>query len=141
MNFKIVEGCVDEFNKELYEQFISLYNNTNIPVQDIRVKLGLNSKKYTKYRQKALHENRIKPRRIYPTSRKKQNKKNNVKNYSYNPHIRKWYVKKGKDYKTITYGAYDSEEIAKKIVEKLKEHDWDINYLTEIQEEVLGNNG
>lgn len=140
VNFRVVDGVYEEYDSLLYEQFIRLYNDESVTVQGIRDLLNMNSKKFTKYRRKALEENHIRPRKQH-TIKKKKKQGRQIKNYTFNPHINKWQVKKGKKYKTETYGAYESEEIAEKIVEKLRECNWNKNYLKKIQKEVLGNDG
>ena len=40
-------------------EFIEYYNNTDLTVNEIRLKLDLNTYKLKKYREKALEENRL----------------------------------------------------------------------------------
>lgn len=58
INFNIVEGSDEEYYSK-YEEFIEYYNNTDLTVNEIRLKLDLNTYKLKKYREKALEENRL----------------------------------------------------------------------------------
>lgn len=57
VNFTISEGN-DYYDK--YEEFIDYYNNSNLTINEIRLKLDLNTYKLKKYREKAIIEKRLK---------------------------------------------------------------------------------
>ena len=57
MNFNIKDG-ENYWNK--YDEFIELYNNSNLTILQIRETLKLTSNKYRQYRKKAIKENKIK---------------------------------------------------------------------------------
>jgi len=119
-----------------YEEFINLYNNPNISVKEIYKKLGWTTKKYCRLRKKALKEKRIHERQ--PRNRKPREKpKRKITNYTYNHHSRKFLVRKGKNYKMIHYGCYDTREQAEKIVEELRKCNWDKKQLKKIEKKVL----
>lgn len=135
-----MEGVIENkgsYTVEEYNQFVSLYNNPMVSVREIYNILGCTTRKYGKLRKKALYENKIierQPRNYHKG--KKRGRSRVINNYSYNTHSGKWIVRKGINYQTVHYGCYDTEEIAKEIVNELKKVDWDKNRLSEIEEKV-----
>ncbi len=112
MNFKIIENHEDYYDK--YDEWVKGYNNGE-PVKLLNNRLGLGSKKYRKYRVKALKEKKIKDRR-----QKRKPK------YYYKTISGKYAVNKRHPItkKMIYYGTVNSEKEAKELVEKLKRKSW-----------------
>lgn len=103
----IVEGNDDD----LYQKFVELYNNLGFRVSDIVKTLGITMKRYYNLREKAIRNGDVISR------------KNPSKNYSFNNG--RWTVRKFVDGKQRIFGTYGSEEDAARMVEALKEVDWD----------------
>lgn len=143
VSFRLIEnGCPAYVEK--YEEFIELYNNPEIRVEDIRKQLGWGTKVYNDARKQALKENRIMDRRS-PNSIKNckgrpVKPKHKPKHYYYDwwsdkfVIVKRYYVDK-KDV-VVYYGRYDKEDTAKQIVEELKKVDWDKNKLPQIKKEL-----
>lgn len=58
VKYNIVEGSDEEYYDK-YEEYIKYYNDGDLTVNEIRLKLGLNTYKLKKYREKAIEENRL----------------------------------------------------------------------------------
>lgn len=132
MNFKVVEGELDTY-WDNYEKFIELYNENSIPVKKIKEDLELSPKKYMRYRERAIEENRLN----FDTRQPIYTRKNNMGCY-YKP---KYYskTKEGRfkvfkmlNGKSVNYGTYSSEDEAKMVVGELKKLDWDKKQLGNI---------
>lgn len=143
VTFKIVENSSPTY-MEKYEEFVELYNNPEITVEDIRKKLGWRTKIYNDARTRALKEKRIKDRRS-PNSIKNckgrpVKPKHQPKYYYYDRVygkfviVKRYYVNE-KDI-MVYYGRYDREDIAIKIVAELKKVDWDKKKLPQIKKEL-----
>lgn len=107
VNVNIIEGNDDN----LYQKFVELYNNIGFRVSDIVKTLGITMKRYYDLREKAIRNGDV-------ISRKSPSK-----NYSFNNG--RWTVRKFIDGKQRIFGTYGSEEDAARMVEALKEVDWD----------------
>lgn len=140
VRFKIVENSPPAY-AEKYEEFIELYNNPDIIVEDIRLKLGWRTKIYNDARRQALKEGRIKDRRTRKMLKNRgrpRKPKYKPKYYTYDRRTRKYRVSKryyvdGK-YHITHYGGYRKETDAQKIVEELKKVGWDKSKLNEIKQ-------
>lgn len=143
VSFKVIENGRPAY-MEKYEEFIELYNNPEITVEDIRKQLGWRTKIYNDARKQALKENRIIDRRS-PNSIKNckgrpVKEKHQPKHYYYDRlHdkfviVKRYYIDK-KDV-VVYYGRYDREDIAIKIVNELKKVDWDKKKLPMIKKEL-----
>ena len=114
MNFNIVEQDTQKKEEYEYEKFIELYNQ-GLTTNEIQKQIGLTKYKYSKHRQEALMEGRIKPR---------QDMKNpkyyyQIKNGSYVISKRNPVTMK-----TENYGTYHSLEEVENKVEELKKNNW-----------------
>ena len=141
LRFRVIENSPPTY-AEKYEEFIQLYNDPDIIVEDIRKKLGWTIKVYGDARKQALREGRIKDRRTINMQKSKgrqRKPKFQPKYYSYDRGQRKYQVSKryyhdGEYYDVHYYGSYANEKDAQKIVAELKKVNWDITKLKEIQE-------
>ena len=140
LNFKVIENSPPTY-MEKYEEFVRLYNDERITVEDIRKRLGWTMKVYSDAREQALSEGLIVDRR---TENMKKNKgrprkaKFVPKYYTYKKRVGKFQVSKryyhnGEYYNVNYYGFYRNERDAQKIVEELKKVNWDKSKLGEIQ--------
>lgn len=136
MNFNIVDG--DNGYRELLPVFSELYNDKQIRVATIKEQLGLCQNDYRKLRRDAIEEGLILPR-TKPYNTKKPTYKTNPR-YVYKS------IKKGIVYFTVTrtingkrifYGNFKDIRQADRMVELLKENDWDINKRDELKQQVL----
>lgn len=135
IDFNIVENAPD-FESELYERFIQLYNS-DIPVKKIYKKLDITPRRYCKIRKKAIQEGRVQSRKPAVNKNNQKNCKRVVKNYTYSTIKNAFIVKKSINGKEIYYGSYKKEKDAQQIVDELKKANWDKNELPRIKEEVL----
>ena len=135
MNFTIVDG--DNTYRELLPRFSELYNDDYIPVTEIMDRLGLNMNTYRKLRRDAIEEDLVTPRRA--KYKRKTSYKINPKYISKVHHGRFEYYKviKRIDSKVIYFGYFKDYRQAERMVELLKEHDWDISKRDELKEQVL----
>lgn len=118
MNFKIVEGTRETDN--LYYSFVEEYNKGTL-MNDIRLKLGLNTKKYSDYYHRALDNEDIVSRRDVRISNSK---------YYYNTSNGCFMIcKRNNDGVQEYYGVYKSEDEARNMVALLVENDWDRNVI------------
>ena len=109
-----------------YAKFVVDYNNPNITAHDVRRINNLNAKQYSRIRAKAVKNGDIPPVRHM----NKTNAKFYIKTkYGYQ-------VQKTINGEKTIIGNFKEEKTAKKIVEKCKEHNWQIN---EIQKYIEDN--
>ncbi len=101
----------------MYDEFVELYNNYDISVIDIKKRIG--AKAYTRYRKKALDNGDIKQRPFNLRFNE------HYKYYHYDKSMEKFRVRRVIDGKFISYGFYEDENVARKVVEKLKSVNWD----------------
>ena len=102
-----------------YEEFCRLYNERKISTDDIKLKVG--RKNYIKYREKALKNHDIKQRpfnlrfgrEIFP-----------YKYYHFDKSRGKFRVHKITNGEYVSYGFFETEEEAKKMVKKCKKLNW-----------------
>lgn len=138
MKFNLIEGDPEDY-WEKYEQFIKLYNNNEIKVTEIKKQLNLTNGEYRRYRRHAIKENRLDIDTRNPNYQslvgRPKKQKPPVKNYSRSGG--RFYVSKNINGERISFGGYSSERIAKQIVSKLKECNWDKTQLHRIQKEVM----
>lgn len=140
MNFNIIEGDPKDY-WDNYEEFIRLYNANELKVTEIKKQLNLTDSEYRRYRRHALKENRLDIDTRNPNYKslmgRPKNQKHEPKNYTRSGG--RFYVYKNIDGEKILFGGYPSEDIAKQIVVKLKECNWDKKQLPKIQKEVMNN--
>lgn len=133
LNFRIVENAPPSY-MERYEEFIELYNDHSITVQEVSKILGWSVNVFEKAKHHALMEGRIELRKPYNRHNSKKVKKP-PKYYSYSKYGKKFCVKKyiydeeRKESALIYYGSYISERVAERVVSELKKVDWDKNEL------------
>lgn len=130
MNFKVIENPTPEW-EEKYEEFIQLYSCSDLTVDEIRKKLDLSQTNYRKARKQALLEGRIVLRRNTP----KHLRGRNPRYYYWSDYSKRWIVSKharGNHLRVIC----KTEAQAQKVVELLKECDWDKNKIPEIKRKV-----
>ena len=136
VNFKIVENSLPVY-LEKYDEFIELYNDPEIPVEEIRRRLGWRTKIYGDARRKALSENKIQERRRSVGVGRPVKKKHEPRYYYYDKTTGKFIIVKrcydGEKDVVIYYGRYDREDTVKKIVEELKKVNWDKSRLEDIK--------
>lgn len=120
--FTITEGeDPNYYNK--YQDFLELYNNTKTPTKEIHTILDISQNQYRNYRKRAIEENQLQNRR--QTHGKYYYKNGNG-----------YEVKKYNGRKQIHYGYYHTIEQAQHVVKRLKEENWNIKKLPEIQMEL-----
>ena len=135
MNFNIVDG--DNGYRELLPEFSKLYNDDYIPVTEIMDRLGLNMNTYRKLRRDAIEEDLVVPRRA--KYKKKISYKINPKYISkaHRGRFEYYRVVKRIDSKVLYFGYFKDYRQAERMVELLKENDWDISLRTKLKEQVL----
>lgn len=101
----------------MYDEFVEMYNNYDVSVKEIKRKVGGNA--YSRYRKKAIKNGDIKQRPFNLRF------KENYKFYHYDKDMEKFRVRRVINGKYISYGFYDDEETAQKVVARLKEVNWD----------------
>lgn len=131
LTFNIVEGEPEDY-WENYEEFLRLYNENTMPVKRIKEKLNLNETKYNQYRKRAIEENRLESRYNVYTKRGSYTPATYCHQTAYNT----FSVQKYMNGKSVSFGTYKNKRTAKKVVEKLKECNWDKNELPRIKREV-----
>lgn len=139
MNFKIVENVPPRYISDL-DEFVELYNNPNILVDDIKKRMDLSVKQYLSLRNHALEEGLIKNRVDNAHKNKRGRRsagKHEIKNYSYDRSNNFYRVVKCIDGKYIFYGTYPNARTAELIVKGMREFDWDKSKLSLVQERVL----
>ena len=113
--FNIVEQDTQKKEEYEYEKLIELYNK-GLTTTEIQKEIGLTKYKYSKHRQEALKEGRIKARQ--DTAEPKYYHR--IKNGNYV--ITK---RNSETMKMESYGTYHSLEEVEKKVEELKRNNWD----------------
>ena len=135
MNFHVVDG--DNQYREFLPVFSEMYNDKQIRVATIKEQLGLCQNDYRKLRRDAIQEGLVKPR---PVGYKRKT------SYKTNPRYVCKSISKGIVYflvtktvngKRIFYGSFKDIRQADRMVELLKENDWDINKRDELKQQVL----
>lgn len=134
LNFRVVEGEPEDY-WDKYEEFIRLYNDNRIPVRRIKEKLGLRETKYNQYRNRAIEENKLELRYNVYVSKKGGY---TPAKYYHETNCGTFHVQKWMGNRSVSFGTYRSERIAKEIVKKLKEVNWNKDELHRIRKEVLG---
>ena len=134
MNFKIIDGNDDYMN--LLPEFSRLYNDKRVPVLDIRKRLGINQKQYSNLRREANNAGLINMR----TKPYKEREKHITppKHIYHRLGVRSPYaIIKRYNGKSYYYGAFPKYRQAERMVELLKEHNWDIRLKDELKKRVL----
>ena len=111
-----------------YYRFIDEVNRRELPMKEIMERLGIDSYTKQKYLTKGKEEGLI-PNEKY-TCRK-------VKNYYYHAKHQKWVVRKVVRGTDTYFGEYETEEMARRVVELLTENNWDKSVLRAIQKRVV----
>lgn len=133
MNFRIVEG---DYLQKHKEEFIELYNNPNIAVNDIPNILGISKNNLKRLRNECKDEGLI---RLRPNRNKTAWERRHFKPRYY--HIFRhgneisWTIKR----KGVYYGMVHTVTQAKKMVELLKECNWNKSKAKEIKDFVMAN--
>ena len=113
MNFQVVEGAYVDFN-EIKEEFIHDYLYTDIPNPQIKKKYGLTKGEWKEFTDLVKKEHNIQRRPRKPKGK-----------YYY--HTNKGFrIAKWVDGCNYNFGTVPTEEIAKIIVEKCKEVEWNV---------------
>ena len=119
---------------EDFDRFVELYNNHSISVNELKERMGLSRYEYRRYWLKAKTEGLLDLRSSCGYRRKFEYR--DVKNYH-------WVYNNGySGYQVRKWGVYyctcRTEEEAKKVVERLRECDWDKSMVEKIKLEVCG---
>lgn len=123
MNFTVIENPAPK-HLEKYDEFIELYNQGDLIINDIIKKLGWSQKTYLNALKQGRKEGKIGERRLQ-----------NAKYYypaDFGYRITKWL-----NGKRVHFGWYGSEEAAKLAVEYFKECGWDKSQIGVIRERVF----
>lgn len=132
INFHIVEGEPEDF-WDHYQKFITLYNENIMPVKRIKEKLRLSESKYNQYRNRAIEENKLEPRyNVYTSKRGSYT----PATYCHQTACNTYSVQKWMGDKSVSFGTYKNKRTAKKVVEKLKECNWNKEELPRIKREM-----
>lgn len=133
MNFNIIDG--DNNYRNRLPEFSRLYNDKNIPVATIKTGMNLSQSEYKKLRRDAIQEGLVTPRtKEYKT---KESYKTNPQ-YVYRQLSKgSYHVIRSINGKRCYYGSFNDYRQAKRMVELLKEYNWDITLRTELKERVL----
>ncbi len=111
----------------LEKKFIKLYNNPQITTRKIRKQLNLEYNEFYRIRNQLLKQGKLKERKFKRTPKPKRV----VKNYT---RIGGYYqIKKNMVY----YGSCKTIKQARRMVELLKECNWDINCKDEIKKQAI----
>ena len=143
VKYRIIENPNPAYY-EKYDEFIELYNDRSITVDDIRRKLGWRTKVYNDARRQALREGKIidrrSPKSIKNCKGRPVKPKYQPKYYYFARDVNKFIVKKNyyidKKEVVVYFGRYDNEKVAQKVVEELKKVDWDKNELPNIKKKL-----
>ena len=132
MNFNVIDGNDDYLQK--LPEFVYEYNRGYLSVPKLIEKLDITRGEYRKLRRTSLEEGLI-------TLKRKGNKKKQT--YKTNPRYYGKHMVKGITYWHVHHkNKYicncKTEKQAQEIVRRLKRVDWDLRYLNNIKEEVLG---
>lgn len=120
VNFNIIENP-DPPYMEKYEEFIELYNNSEVTISKICEKLKWNVKVYYNAKKRALSEGRI---------------IDNPPKYYYFRNGR-YVVSKLLNGKRVYFGAFKYEDDAKIIVEELGKNEWDKESIHQLKKELM----
>lgn len=138
--FRIVEGGEYKWH-ENFDEFVDLYNHSDLSVEDIRRSLDWNQRNLQQARVKARKEGLITPRRAkYPRVRRNSKKYFTPPKYYSMDNSGKCAIRKTVNGR-LEYFGYYSEDDAKKIVSELKKVNWDKNALEDIRKKVLSKKG
>ena len=137
MNFNIINGNDDYL--ELADQFTEYYNNPKISVVEIKEKLKLNKNTYRKLLKYCKEQGMVKARYKYNKWDKRKNQKLEPLNYtkSINNGYTYWLVDKHINGKRKHFASFKHKKQAKRMVELLKECNWDYTKRYELKEQVL----
>ena len=135
MNFNIVDGDNDYL--DLLPEFAELYNNKDIPASKIPEMLGVTRPTYRKLRRDALEEDLITLR--HKPKRKRETYKTAPKNYSHQvcKGIEYYHVQKRIDGKLLHFATFKDARQAERMVELLRECDWDRSKVDELKARVM----
>ena len=133
MNFRIVEG--NDPLEDIQDDFIRLYNDDTVRVQDICDEFGISHSQYTNLLQRLRRRGDIKKVRNPHGGRKKtrQYSKLHPKNYVYNRKEKTFQVRRNGEY----YACFKKESDAKRYVELMRECGWDKSKRWILKEKVL----
>ena len=136
MNFTVIDG--DQEYRSKLPDFVDLYNNKNIPVTKIKSRLKLGTNEYRKLRRDAIEEGLI-TLRTKPYNTKKPTYKTNPRYVSKSTHgnLEYYIVTKTINGKHVFYGSFKDIRQADRMVELLKECNWDRSKRKELKEQVL----
>lgn len=115
-----------------YEEFIRLYNENKINVNELCETLNLSQGKYKQYRKRGFEENRLIPNRRCIRRTYNNNGREGIGKY-YRKTSQGFIITKRIDGKNFSYGTYDDEELTQKIIQELKKVNWNKKYLPYIQ--------
>ena len=137
MNFNVVDGDRDYL--KLADEYARLYNNHKIPVSEIRERLNLSQNKHYRLLAYCREHGLVKPRYKYNKWDKRREAKKPIKNYTIvkDKHYRYYAVRKFIKDKEYHFATFKKEEQAQRMVELLKECNWDYNKRYELKEQVL----
>ena len=138
MNFNIVDGDRDYL--ELAGEYARLYNNHKIPVSEIRERLNLSQNKHYRLLAYCREHGLVKPRYKYNKwDKRPKNEKKSIKNYTIvkDKHHRYYAVRKFIKDKEYHFATFKKEEQAQRMVELLRECNWDYSKRYELKEQVL----
>lgn len=124
VNFKVIER--DDSFYEYADKFIELYYDKTIKKPDILRKLNISEGQYRRLRKYCIE---------YKGLKAKQGEGNK---YYTRVGDRVYHVRKRIGRNDISYGSYDTPEIAEMVVEELIKVRWNKKELARIQKEVLG---
>jgi hypothetical protein len=135
MNFKIIDG--DNGYRELLPVFSEMYNDNQIPVATIKEQLSLGQNDYRKLRRDAIEEGLCNPRR--KAYKKKLPYKVNPKHIGtqYRGGVEYFKVIKSINGKRVYFGYFKDYRQAERMVELLKENNWDISLRNKLKEQVM----
>lgn len=139
--FRVVENPTPRY-VEKYDEFIRLYNESDLTVSEIKLELDWTASVYNQAKEKALSENRLNVRnpnykkRIYNSSKPKKPKYYSKNTYGKYVVVKRFY-KGDNQTENLYYGTYKYEWQARRIVEELKKVNWDVNCLEDIRKKVV----
>lgn len=141
VNFRIIENAPPKY-MERYDEFVELYNDHSITIQEIGQILGWSTNVFEQAKEQALADGRISLRKPSGNRRKWKKIRQPPKHYSYSKNSKKFAVKKHiydeerKESVLIYYGLYISERVAERVVSELKKVDWDKSELDNIHRKI-----
>lgn len=141
VSFRIIENAPPKY-MERYDEFVELYNDHSITIQEIGQILGWSTNVFEQAKEQALADGRISLRKPSGNRRKWKKIRQPPKHYSYSKNSNKFAVKKHiydeerKESVLIYYGLYISEMVAERVVSELKKVDWDKGELDNIHRKI-----